>query len=72
MRELSFLVNNLLCTLQIAGTSIVLFMRASDQQCKEMSVFMDALCIRYPSLHFLKVNRKQNFLRSVYEQVNLM
>ncbi|ESQ48482.1 hypothetical protein EUTSA_v10022096mg [Eutrema salsugineum] len=28
---------------------------ASDQHCKDMSVFMDALCIRYPSLHFLKV-----------------
>ncbi|KAJ4886684.1 tetratricopetide-repeat thioredoxin-like 2 [Raphanus sativus] len=27
----------------------------SDRQCKEMSVFMEALCIRYPSLHFLKV-----------------
>ncbi|KFK38846.1 hypothetical protein AALP_AA3G167800 [Arabis alpina] len=37
------------------GVSIVLFVRATDQQCKEMSVFMDALCIRYPSLHFLKV-----------------
>ncbi|EOA32024.1 hypothetical protein CARUB_v10015267mg [Capsella rubella] len=28
---------------------------ASDPQCKEMSMFMDALCVRYPSLHFLKV-----------------
>ncbi|CAH2053672.1 unnamed protein product [Thlaspi arvense] len=37
------------------GVSIVHYFRASDQQCKEMSGFMDALCIRYPSLHFLKV-----------------
>ncbi|KAG2317831.1 hypothetical protein Bca52824_020953 [Brassica carinata] len=37
------------------GVSVVLFMKVSDRQCKEMSVFMDALCIRYPSLHFLKV-----------------
>ncbi|KAG2309771.1 hypothetical protein Bca52824_029519 [Brassica carinata] len=35
--------------------SIVLFMKISDQQCKEIAIFMDALCIRYPSLHFLKV-----------------
>ncbi|RID80507.1 hypothetical protein BRARA_A03167 [Brassica rapa] len=38
------------------GVSVVLFMKVSDRQCKEMSVFMDALCIRYPSLHFLKVD----------------
>ncbi|XP_010502364.1 PREDICTED: TPR repeat-containing thioredoxin TTL2-like [Camelina sativa] len=37
------------------GVSIVHFFRASDPQCKEMSIFMDALCVRYPSLHFLKV-----------------
>ncbi|CAH8391247.1 unnamed protein product [Eruca vesicaria subsp. sativa] len=37
------------------GVSVVLLMKISDRQCKEMSVFMDALCIRYPSLHFLKV-----------------
>ncbi|KAF2540306.1 hypothetical protein F2Q68_00032702 [Brassica cretica] len=32
------------------GVSVVLFTKVSDRQCKEMSVFMDALCIRYPSL----------------------
>ncbi|XP_020888803.1 TPR repeat-containing thioredoxin TTL2 [Arabidopsis lyrata subsp. lyrata] len=37
------------------GVSIVHFFRASDPQCKEMSTFMDALCVGYPSLHFLKV-----------------
>ncbi|KAL1202434.1 TPR repeat-containing thioredoxin TTL2 [Cardamine amara subsp. amara] len=37
------------------GVSIVHFFKTSDQQCKEISVFMDALCVRYPSLHFLKV-----------------
>ncbi|KAJ0244730.1 TPR repeat-containing thioredoxin TTL2 [Hirschfeldia incana] len=37
------------------GASVVLFMKVSDRQCKEMSVFMDALCVRYPSMHFLKV-----------------
>ncbi|VVA97669.1 unnamed protein product [Arabis nemorensis] len=41
------------------GVSIVLFVRASEQQCKEMSFFMDALCIRYPSLHFLKVEMEK-------------
>ncbi|CAD5323107.1 unnamed protein product [Arabidopsis thaliana] len=37
------------------GVSVVHFFRASDPQCKEISTFVDALCVRYPSLHFLKV-----------------
>ncbi|CAN8269323.1 unnamed protein product [Cochlearia groenlandica] len=37
------------------GVSVVHFMRACDKQCKEMCVFMEALYIRYPSMHFLKV-----------------
>lgn len=41
----------------MAGVSIVHFFRASDPQCKEMSTFMDALCVGYPSLHFLKVRK---------------
>ncbi|XP_024015589.1 TPR repeat-containing thioredoxin TTL2 isoform X3 [Eutrema salsugineum] len=50
-----FSLEELKAALTRPGVSIVLFMRASDQHCKDMSVFMDALCIRYPSLHFLKV-----------------
>ncbi|CAN8259329.1 unnamed protein product [Cochlearia groenlandica] len=37
------------------GVTIVHFFKSSDQQCKEISVFVNALCIRYPSIHFLKV-----------------
>ncbi|KAF8110454.1 hypothetical protein N665_0083s0021 [Sinapis alba] len=50
-----FSLEELKAALTRPGVSIVLFMKISDQQCKEISIFMDALCIRYPSLHFLKV-----------------
>ncbi|CAF1934570.1 unnamed protein product [Brassica napus] len=50
-----FSLEELKAALTRPGVSVVLFMKAFDQQCKEISIFMDALCIRYPSLHFLKV-----------------
>ncbi|KAJ4893648.1 tetratricopetide-repeat thioredoxin-like 2 [Raphanus sativus] len=50
-----FSLEELKAALTRPGVSIVLFMKISDQQCKDISIFMDALCIRYPSLHFLKV-----------------
>ncbi|XP_010535042.1 PREDICTED: TPR repeat-containing thioredoxin TTL1 [Tarenaya hassleriana] len=40
----------------LPGVSVVHFMKASDDQCKEISPFVDALCIRYPFLNFLKVD----------------
>ncbi|MQL73456.1 hypothetical protein Taro_005817 [Colocasia esculenta] len=38
------------------GVSVVHFMGASNQQCLQISSFVDALCTRYPSVNFLKVD----------------
>jgi hypothetical protein len=42
--------------LNFAGVSVVHFNTASDLQSKQISPFVDALCSRYPSINFLKVN----------------
>ena len=37
------------------GVSVIHFSTVSDHQCKQLSPFVDSLCTRYPSIHFLKV-----------------
>ncbi|KAL5989634.1 hypothetical protein ACLOJK_010527 [Asimina triloba] len=38
------------------GVSLVHFMMAKNQQCEQISPFVDTLCLRYPSLNFFKVD----------------
>ncbi|KAK9284527.1 hypothetical protein L1049_023702 [Liquidambar formosana] len=38
------------------GISVVHFKVASNQQCEQISPFVNTLCVRYPSVHFLKVD----------------
>ncbi|GAB4846560.1 hypothetical protein Ancab_025565 [Ancistrocladus abbreviatus] len=42
------------------GVSVVHFKIASDPQCKRVSSVLDALCGRYPSLKFLKVDVEES------------
>ncbi|KAI4388112.1 hypothetical protein MLD38_000473 [Melastoma candidum] len=42
--------------ISLQGVSVVYFKSALDSQCKQMSSFLDALCSRYPSVSFLKVD----------------
>lgn len=42
------------------GISVVHFKVASNEQCEEISPFVNMLCIRYPSIHFLKVDVEEN------------
>lgn len=37
------------------GVSVVHFQTTSNQECKQISPFLDTLCARYPSINFLKV-----------------
>ncbi|OVA04051.1 Tetratricopeptide repeat-containing domain [Macleaya cordata] len=37
------------------SVSVVHFKAASNQQCEQISPFVDTLCVRYPSVNFLKV-----------------
>ncbi|XP_031503903.1 TPR repeat-containing thioredoxin TTL1-like isoform X1 [Nymphaea colorata] len=38
------------------GVSVVHFKRRSNIQCEQISPFVDTLCVRYPSLNFLRVD----------------
>ncbi|XP_019457286.1 PREDICTED: inactive TPR repeat-containing thioredoxin TTL3-like [Lupinus angustifolius] len=39
-----------------AGVSVVHFKEASNELCEEMSPFINTLCVRYPSVKFIKVD----------------
>ncbi|XWS10082.1 hypothetical protein CRYUN_Cryun39dG0045100 [Craigia yunnanensis] len=42
--------------ISLPGISVVHFKMSSNVQCKQISPFVDALCGRYPSINFLKVD----------------
>lgn len=42
--------------LEISGVSVVHFKVSSNEQCEELSPFINMLCVRYPSVKFFKVN----------------
>ncbi|KAK7405321.1 hypothetical protein VNO78_06543 [Psophocarpus tetragonolobus] len=42
--------------ISLPGVSVVHFETASNVQCKQISPFVNALCSRYPSINFLKVD----------------
>ncbi|KAL5202696.1 hypothetical protein ABZP36_013648 [Zizania latifolia] len=44
----------------LPGISVVHFMAPLNQQCCNISPFVDALCTRYPSVNFLKVDITEN------------
>uniref|UniRef100_A0A0D3G4G1 Thioredoxin domain-containing protein n=1 Tax=Oryza barthii TaxID=65489 RepID=A0A0D3G4G1_9ORYZ len=44
----------------LPGVSVVHFMAPLNQQCSDIAPFVDALCTRYPSVNFLKVDITEN------------
>uniref|UniRef100_A0A0D9WDV0 Thioredoxin domain-containing protein n=1 Tax=Leersia perrieri TaxID=77586 RepID=A0A0D9WDV0_9ORYZ len=44
----------------LPGVSVVHFMTPLNQQCSNIAPFVDALCTRYPSVNFLKVDITEN------------
>ncbi|KAK9085653.1 hypothetical protein Sjap_026064 [Stephania japonica] len=42
------------------GVSVILFKTASNLQCNQICPFMDTLCMRYPSVNFLKVDVEES------------
>ncbi|KAL9661713.1 hypothetical protein QQ045_026540 [Rhodiola kirilowii] len=42
------------------GVSVVYFKEASNQQCEQISTFVNTLCLRYPSVSFLKVDVEES------------
>lgn len=58
--------------ISLPGVSVVHFKVASNLQCKQISPFMDALCSRYPSINFLKVDVEENPTVATAENVRIV
>ncbi|KAG9446595.1 hypothetical protein H6P81_012723 [Aristolochia fimbriata] len=54
------------------GVSVVHFMVPSNPQCEQISPFVDGLCLKYPSLNFLKVNVDKNPTLAKGENVRIV
>ncbi|XP_068654065.1 TPR repeat-containing thioredoxin TTL1-like [Aristolochia californica] len=54
------------------GVSVVHFMVPSNPQCEHISPFVDMLCLKYPSLNFLKVNVDKNLTLANAENVRIV
>ncbi|XP_076931516.1 TPR repeat-containing thioredoxin TTL1-like [Bidens hawaiensis] len=54
------------------GASVVLFKTSSDLQCKHISLFLDTLCTRYPSINFLKVDIEESPTIANVENVRIV
>ncbi|CAA0816342.1 TPR repeat-containing thioredoxin TTL1 [Striga hermonthica] len=55
-----------------SGASLVFFKTGSNAQCIQISPFLDALCIRYPSVNFLKVNIEESQAIANAENVKIV
>ncbi|KAJ7948735.1 TPR repeat-containing thioredoxin TTL1-like [Quillaja saponaria] len=58
--------------ISLPGVSVVHFGITSNSQCKQMSPFVDALCSRYPSINFLKVDIEESPAVATAENVRIV
>lgn len=58
--------------ISLPGISVVHFKMASNLQCKQISPFVDALCGRYPSINFLKVDINESPVIANTENVRIV
>ncbi|WOK99851.1 TPR repeat-containing thioredoxin TTL1-like [Canna indica] len=56
----------------LPGASVIYFMTALNPQCTQMSPFVDALCTRYPSANFLKIDINQSPVVAKAENVRIV
>ncbi|KAJ0452926.1 putative tetratricopeptide-like helical domain superfamily, Thioredoxin domain-containing protein [Helianthus annuus] len=69
------LINNLeqfKAAVASTGASVVLFKTTSDLQCNQISPFLDTLCIRYPSISFLKVDIEESAAIANFENIRIV
>lgn len=52
--------------------SVVHFNTATNHQCKQISPFLDTLCVRYPSVNFLKVDVEETPAVAAAENVRIV
>ncbi|XP_072954616.1 TPR repeat-containing thioredoxin TTL1-like [Typha angustifolia] len=58
--------------ISLPGVSVVYFMAKMNHQCTQMTPFVDALCTRYPSANFLKVNVNESPAVAKAENVRIV
>ncbi|XWS44563.1 hypothetical protein CRYUN_Cryun15aG0057200 [Craigia yunnanensis] len=55
-----------------SGISVVYFKLAANEQCEEISPFINLLCVRYPSVHFFKVDVEESLAVAKAESIRLV
>ncbi|XP_020575054.1 TPR repeat-containing thioredoxin TTL1-like [Phalaenopsis equestris] len=65
-------LEQLQAAIALPGVSVVYFMAASNHQCVQTSLSVDALCKRYPSLNFLKVDINESPAVAKAEKVRIV
>ncbi|KAE9620792.1 hypothetical protein Lal_00019850 [Lupinus albus] len=58
--------------ISLSGVSVVHFQTPSNLQCKQISLFLDTLCSRHPSINFLKVDIEENPTVATAENVRII
>ncbi|KAK6287171.1 hypothetical protein POUND7_013350 [Theobroma cacao] len=54
------------------GISVVHFKVAANEQCEEISPFINLLCVRYPSVHFFKVDVEESLAVAKAESIRMV
>ncbi|XP_022740331.1 inactive TPR repeat-containing thioredoxin TTL3-like [Durio zibethinus] len=54
------------------GISVVHFKVAANEQCEEISPFINLLCVRYPSVHFFKVDVEESLAVAKAENIRMV
>ncbi|KAJ4976811.1 hypothetical protein NE237_001917 [Protea cynaroides] len=54
------------------GVSVVHFKEASNKHCEQISPFVDTLCLRYPSVNFVKVDVGESPMVAMAENVRIV
>ncbi|TYI63175.1 hypothetical protein E1A91_D09G001600v1 [Gossypium mustelinum] len=54
------------------GVSVVHFKVATNEQCEEISPFVNLLCVRYPSIHFYKVDVEESIAVGKAESIRMV
>ncbi|XWS33044.1 hypothetical protein CRYUN_Cryun22dG0043900 [Craigia yunnanensis] len=55
-----------------SGISVVYFKVTANEQCEEISPFINLLCVRYPSVHFFKVDVEESLAVAKAESIRLV
>ncbi|XVF16877.1 hypothetical protein REPUB_Repub10bG0069100 [Reevesia pubescens] len=58
--------------ISLPGTSVIHFKVAANEQCEEISPFINLLCVRYPSVHFFKLDVEESLAVAKAESIRMV